>query len=64
MESSALAAVAQFRNVDIFIFFYAADELSKNKWNKRCLGNKELDNKTYLAILALKLGVEIMKEKI
>ena len=45
MESSALAAIGKFRNVDVFIFFYAVDKLKDDKWDKRCLGNEKFDKK-------------------
>lgn len=62
MESSALAAIGQFRNIDVFIFFYAADKLKEDKWDKRCLGNEEINKKNYLAILSLKLAYRMAGE--
>ena len=61
MESSALATIGIFRNIDVFIFFYAADSLSKLEWEKRCLGNNHLDNKIFYAELALDLAFCISK---
>ena len=34
-------AVAQFREKELFQFFYAADNLDSTKWDKRSLGNDE-----------------------
>lgn len=39
MECSAAAAVAAFREMDIFEFFYAADNLDCEKWDPRSLSN-------------------------
>ena len=60
MESSALATIGTLRNVDVFIFFYAADKLESDKWNKRCLGNKDA-KKLYFGELALKFASLINK---
>lgn len=59
MESSALTAVAKFRDVNIFIFFYSADRVYDNKWDKRCLGEKKYDKKMFIASIALDLAVDI-----
>ena len=46
MEASAMAAVAQFKNKKILHFFYAADSLAIEKWDKRSLSNSaRLDDK-------------------
>ena len=37
-----MAAVAEFRNKELFQFFYAADNLDGVEWDERSLGN---DNK-------------------
>ena len=55
MEASALAAIGIFRNVDVFIFFYANDILKNGKWDKRCLGDDN-SKKMYFGEIALKLA--------
>ena len=60
MECSALQAVAEFRKFELFIFFYAGDNLDLPKWDKRSLsGDVKLDEKSRIAILALELGYKI-----
>ena len=60
MEASAMQAVADFRGVDMFIFFYAGDNLAGENWDKRSLsGDVKLDEKSRIAYLALELGYEI-----
>ena len=60
MECSALQAVADFRNIDLFIFFYAGDNLDLPEWDKRSLfGDVKLDEKSRIALLALELGYKI-----
>lgn len=57
MECSALRAVANFRNRELFQFFYAADNLDNAKWDKRSLGNEEkLSEKGRIILLALELA--------
>lgn len=63
MEASALQAVANFRNMDLFMFFYAADKLDGDNWDKRSLsGEVKLDEKSQIAYLALELGYKISNE--
>ena len=60
MECAALQAVADFRDVDLFMFFYAGDNLDLPEWDKRSLsGDVKLDEKSRIAILALELGYRI-----
>ena len=45
---------------DLFIFFYAGDNLDLPEWDKRSLsGDVKLDEKSRVAILALELGYKI-----
>lgn len=60
MESSALATIGIYRNIDVFIFFYAADSLTNTKWDKRNLGRNDTDKKNSLALLALSLAETII----
>lgn len=60
MECSALQSVADFRDFDLFMFFYAGDNLDLPEWDKRSLsGDVKLDEKSRIAILALELGYKI-----
>ena len=60
MEASAMQAVADFRELDMFIFFYAGDNLAGEKWDIRSLsGEVKLDEKSKIAYLALELACKI-----
>jgi len=57
MECASVAAVSQFRNKQVLQFFYAADVVSKEEWNKRSLSNHALlDEKDKIAWLALEFA--------
>lgn len=63
MEASALQAVCDFRGMDLFIFFYAGDNLDLVEWDKRSLsGEVKLDEKSRIALLALELGYKISED--
>ena len=63
MEASALQAVCNFRGCDLFIFFYAGDNLAGEKWDERSLsGDIKLDEKSRIAYLALELACKIDKD--
>ena len=63
MEASAMQAVADFRGIDLFTFFYAGDNLAGNEWDKRSLsGEVKLDEKSRIAYLALELAYKISKD--
>ena len=60
MECSAMAAVAQFREKELFQFLYAADNLDGEKWDRRSLGDEvKFEEKDMFAQLALELAVRI-----
>ncbi len=60
MECSAVAALAQFREKDIFHFFYAADNLDSEEWNARSLSNEVNPlQKDRIATLAMELALAI-----
>lgn len=60
MECSALMAMAQFRKVDVFEFFYAGDNLDREQWDPRSLSvHAKLDEKDRAAYLALELARRI-----
>lgn len=57
MECSAVAAVSQFRNKQVMQFFYAADVVSKEEWDRRSLSNHAaLDEKDKISWLALEFA--------
>lgn len=54
MECSAVAAWAQFRQIECLHFFYAADVLSEIGWDKRSLSNNSnLEDKAKIADIAI-----------
>lgn len=60
MEASALQAVCDFRGCELFIFFYAGDNLDAEKWDERSLsGDIKLDEKSKIAYLALELACKM-----
>jgi len=64
MECSAIFAFANFREKEIFQFFYAADNLDAVKWDKRSLGNDDfLDEKIKIAMLGLEMAYKVAKKK-
>ena len=63
MECSAVAALAQFREKDIFHFFYAADNLDCEEWDARSLSNEDNPlQKDRIATLAMELALCIGHE--
>ena len=61
MECSAIFAFANFREKEIFQFFYATDNLDAQVWDKRSLSNSAaLEEKTNVAILALEMAHKII----
>ena len=60
MECSAMKAVANFRNKELFHFFYAADNLDSAKWDKRSLSNDDrLSEKEKIIYLVLELALKM-----
>lgn len=60
MEASAINAVANFRDKEVFQFFYAADNLSSSSWNQRSLSNSaRLDEKKQIGLLALEMVLKM-----
>lgn len=63
MEASALQAVCNFRECELFMFFYAGDNLAGEEYDKRSLsGDIKLDEKSRIAYLALELACKIDKD--
>lgn len=64
MECAAATAVAKFREKEFFEFFYAADNLAAEQWDKRSLSNEaRVEEKDRVAILALELATKIIKSE-
>lgn len=63
MECSALQAVCDFRNIQLYQFLYSADSLEGNSWNQRILGNHEMDARHKYFYLALELAKMIEKDQ-
>ena len=60
MECSAISALSEFREKDVFQFFYAADNLDSAKWDIRSLGNTDfLDAKEKIGLLAIEFAKEL-----
>ena len=60
MECSAMAALARFRDKEVFQFFYAADNLDGEAWDIRSLENGvNLTEKDRIAELAMELAVRV-----
>lgn len=63
MECSAVAALAELRKKEIFQFFYAADNLDSEIWDRRSLSNEDnVLEKDRVAQLALELAVKMGQE--
>ena len=64
MECSSMAALAAFRRKEVFQFFYAADNLAAEEWDRRSLANDaKMDEKDRIASLACELAHAISLEK-
>ena len=58
MECSAVAALGQFREKDVFHFFYAADNLDCEEWDPRSLSNEANPlEKDRVATIAMELAL-------
>ena len=63
MECAGMQAVADFRGVDFFQFFYAGDNLDHANWDPRSIsGHVRLDDKSKIALLAFELAARIQAE--
>ncbi len=60
MECSAVAALARFRQKEVFQFFHVSDNLGGGDWEAWSLGQeKNISGKDKAALLALELAAEI-----
>lgn len=61
MECSAISALAEFRDKEVFQFFYAADNLDGEEWDARSLSNSaNLLEKDRIALLAMEMAEKMM----
>ena len=62
MECAAATAVAKFREKEFFEFFYAADNLAAEQWDKRSLSNEDrVEDKDRVAFFAMELAAKILE---
>ena len=65
MECSAMQALCDFREIDFFQFFYAADNLDHEQWEPRSLsGQSSLSEKEKIALLAVELACRIERKQL
>lgn len=60
MECSAIMAVAKFRGIKAYQFFYAADNLDANEWDRRVLGLTDEEQRLNLLNIALEVAKNII----
>lgn len=61
MECSAVAALAAFREKEVFHFFYAADNLDHDEWDARSVANStNVLEKDRIALLAMELAAKLI----
>jgi len=59
MECASVMAAAQFRGVEAYQFFYAADNLDATEWDARTLGNFPVDKTEKILRVALEVAKRI-----
>jgi len=59
MECSAIMAMAQFRNADIYQFLYTEDNLDCKEWEQRLLGNMPDDMREKYIRIALEVAIRL-----
>lgn len=59
MEVSAVQAFSDLRGLQFYSFLYGADNLDATKWDKRILGNLDLDERIKFFLLALNIAKSI-----
>ena len=63
MECSAVAALADFREKEVFQFFYAADNLDNETWDARSISNESnILEKDRIAMLAMELARKLVEK--
>ncbi len=59
MECASVMAAAQFRGVEAYQYFYAADSLDETEWNARTLGSLTQDFREKLLNITLEITVRL-----
>ena len=59
MECAGVMAMAQFREIEAYQFFYSADNLDSSEWERRTLGTLPANSKERLAKMALEVAVRL-----
>ncbi len=59
MECASVMAVGQFRNKDVYEFFYAADCLDNENWDRRILGNMPDDMRERIIKIAFETALRL-----
>ncbi|MBR7136714.1 MAG: nucleoside phosphorylase, partial [Clostridia bacterium] len=59
MECAALMAVGQFRKKEVYQFFYAADCLDAQTWDKRMLGQMPADLRERILVVAVETAAKL-----
>ena len=59
MECASIMAVAQFRDVEVYQYLYAADSLDEVEWDARTLGSLTQDAREKFLRIALEIAVRI-----
>jgi hypothetical protein len=59
MERASIMAVAQFRNVEAYQFFYTADSLDETEWDARTLGSLSQDACEKYLRIALEVAARV-----
>ncbi len=62
MEISAVQAFAKFRELNLFAFVYSADNLDSSKWDKRILGNLDIDSRIKYFKIASEIANNLLLE--
>lgn len=61
MEISAIEAFCHYRKYDLYTFVYGADNLDSKSWDKRVLGNLDLDIRLNQFLVAYEIAKEAVK---
>jgi uridine phosphorylase len=59
MECASIMAAAQFRGIEAYQFFYAADSLDASAWDSRTLGNLPQDVRERFLRIALEIAIRV-----
>ena len=59
MECASIMAVAQFRDVEVYQYLYAADSLDEVEWDARTLGSLTQDAREKFLHIALEIAIRV-----